>query len=237
MGRKTVLITGCSRGIGLGLVKEFISKEYDVIATCRNPEKSEELSAVLSSSGQNGPIACDVSSDASIELCKEMIYKLTDQIDILVNNAGISNKEHPVEPPSKIKREEFLHIMNTNVAGPAIMTQAFLPLLQKSDAPKVLNISSGLGSVGRASNITCTSYRCSKSELNMLSKVFSVEYPNVVFVSVCPGWVQTDLGKVKNAIPTFTVEESAKGIVTLIEKVGIGESGQFLNLKEKTIPF
>ena len=237
MGKKTVLITGCSRGIGLGLVKEFISKEYNVIATCRNPEKSEELSAMLSSSGQNGPISCDVSSDDSIEHCKEMVYKLTDQIDILVNNAGISNKEHPVEPPSKMKREEFLHIMNTNVAGPSMVTQAFLPLLQKSEAPKVLNISSSLGSIDITSKTTSTSYRCSKSALNMLSKVFSVEYSNVVFLSVCPGWVQTDLGKIKNAIPTLTVEESAKGIVKLIEEVGIGESGKFLNLKGKKIPF
>ena len=237
MGKKTVLITGCSRGIGLGLVKEFISREYNVIATCRHPEKSDELSAVLASKGQNGPIACDISSDDSIEHCKEIVYKLTDQIDILVNNAGISNKEHPIEPPSKTKREEFLHIMNTNVAGPLMMTQAFLPLLQRSKAPKVINISSGLGSVDMASNITCTSYRCSKSALNMLSKVFSVEYPEVVFLSVCPGWVQTDLGRVKNAIPTFTVEESARGIVTLTEKVEIVESGQFLNLTGKTIPY
>ena len=232
-----MLITGCSRGIGLGLVKEFISKKYNVIATCRNPERSEELSTMLSSSGQNGPIACDISSDDSIEHCKEIVYKLTDQIDVLVNNAGISNKEHPIEPPSKIKREEFLHIMNTNVAGPTMMTQAFLPLLQRSKTPKVLNISSSLGSVGMTSKTTSTSYRCSKSALNMLSKVFSVEYPDVVFLSVCPGWVQTDLGKINNDIPTLTVEESAKGIVSFIEEVGIGESGKFLNLKGKAIPF
>ena len=232
-----MLITGCSRGIGLGLVKEFISKKYNVIATCRSPERSEELSAVLSSSGQNEPIACDISSDDSIEHCKEIVYKLTDQIDILVNNAGISNKEHPIEPPSKIKREEFLHIMNTNVAGPSMMTQAFLSLLQRSKTPKVLNISSSLGSVDMTSKTTSTSYRCSKSALNMLSKVFSVEYPDVVFLSVCPGWVQTDLGKINNAIPTLTVEESAKGIVNFIEEVGIGESGKFLNLKGKAIPF
>jgi len=237
MGKKTVLITGCSRGIGLGLVKEFISKEYNVIATCRNPGKSEELSAVLSSSGQNGPIACDVSSHDSIEHCKEMVYKLTDQIDILVNNAGISNKEHPDEPPSKIKREEFLHIMNTNVAGPAIMTQAFLQLLLKSDAPKVINISSDRGSIEMVSNVCCTSYRCSKSALNMLSKVFSVEYPNVVFVSVHPGWVQTDMGTAKNRSPPVTITESAKGVVMVAEKVGIGESGQFLDFKGETVPF
>ena len=232
-----MLITGCSRGIGLGLVKEFISKEYNVIATCRSPDKSEELSAVLSSSGQNGPIPCDVSSDDSIEHCKEIVYKLTDQIDILVNNAGISNKDHPDEPPSKVKREEFLHIMSTNVAGPTMVTQAFLPLLQKSETPKVINISSSLGSIEMVSNVNCTSYRCSKSALNMLSKVFSVEYPSVVFVSVHPGWVQTDMGTTKNRSPPVTITESAQGIVMIIEKVGIGESGQFLSFKGETVPF
>ena len=67
MERKTVLITGCSRGIGLGLVKEFIAKKYKVIATCRSPQKSEELASVLDKNGQNEPLTCDVSSDSSIE--------------------------------------------------------------------------------------------------------------------------------------------------------------------------
>ena len=237
MEHKTVLITGCSRGIGLGLVKEFIAKKYKVIATCRSPQKSEELSSMLNSNGQNVPFTCDVSSDSSIENCKENVAKLVDHIDILVNNAGVSNKDHPDEPPSKTQREEFLHIMNTNVAGPAMVTRAFLPLLLKSATPKVINISSGLGSIEMANNVNCTSYRCSKSALNMLSKVFSIEYPSIVFVSVHPGWVQTDMGKSKNRRPPVTIAESAKGIVMVTENAGIEESGHFLNYKGETVPF
>ena len=237
MGKKTVLITGCSRGIGLGLVREFISKEYHVIATCREPEKSKELTSLLSSNGLHWPVACDISSDNSIANCKERVLRMADRIDILINNAGISNEDHPFEPPSKIQRDEFLRIMNTNVAGPTMMIQTFLPLLLKSEEPKVVNISSGLGSIEMANNVNCTSYRCSKSALNMLSKVFAIEYPNVAFVSVHPGWVQTDMGKSKNRSPPLTVTESAQGIVMVTEKVGIGESGTFVNFKGETVPF
>lgn len=237
MAGRTVLITGCSRGIGLGLVKEFIAKQYNVIATCRDPEKAPELMLVLSSNGKPRPIACDVSCDQSIEACKNIVLSLVDRIDILINNAGISNKDHPDEPPSKMQRDEFLRIMSTNVAGPSLMTRVFLPLLLKSESPKVINISSGLGSIEIANNLSCISYRCSKSALNMLTKIFSIEFPNVTFVSIHPGWVQTDMGMSKNRKPPVTVAESASGIARVTENVGKENSGQFLDYRGEKIPF
>ena len=96
MAGSIILITGCSRGIGLGLVKEYISQGFRVIATCRNPSQAIELTEVLKKNGQREPLALDVSSLDSIEKCKVQITKENDSIDILINNAGISNKDHPV---------------------------------------------------------------------------------------------------------------------------------------------
>ena len=237
MTAKTVLITGCSRGIGLGLVKEFLSRKYNVIATCRRPEKSAALNSLLENAGQPTAFACDVSSDKSIEDCKSQVSNITSSIDILINNAGISNKDHPEEPPSKMERDEFLHIMNTNVAGVCVMTQAFLPLLLKSESPKVINIGSGLGSIELADNLNCISYRCSKTALNMLSKVFSLEFKNIIFATVHPGWVQTDMGSSKNRKPPVTVDESVKGITDLTEKITAKETGIYFSYKGEKMPF
>ena len=93
--KKTALITGSSRGIGLGLVKEYIQLGYKVFATCRTPEKAKELSLVLAENGQRPPLTLDVTSIASIEDCKKVVAKETNQLEVLVNNAGISNKDHP----------------------------------------------------------------------------------------------------------------------------------------------
>ena len=104
---KTVLITGCSRGIGLGLVKEFLKNGFSVIATCRVPEKATELCEVLSKNGQRAPMTLDTSSISSVESCKSQIVQEYDRLDVLINNAGISNKNHPVSYKMKLPHTIF----------------------------------------------------------------------------------------------------------------------------------
>ena len=128
---QTVLITGCSRGLGLGLCKEYLNRGFQVIATCRTPEKAAELSEVLTKYGQRPPLALDVSSLVSVEACKDRIAKEISSIDVLVNNAGISNKNHPDEMATSVDPKEFTEVMNTNVTGILAVTQAFIPLLKK----------------------------------------------------------------------------------------------------------
>ena len=144
-GTKVALITGCSRGIGLGLVKEYVSRGYQVLATCRNPENAVALTEFLSESKQKPAIPLDVSCKSSIEACVLSVGKENKKIDLLINNAGISNKDHPDDLASTTDAQEFNHIMNTNVTSTLSMTQAFLPMLRQSQEPMVINISSGLG--------------------------------------------------------------------------------------------
>lgn len=107
MAPKVVLITGASRGIGLALVKEYLFRNYHVVATCRNPDKASELTALQKSGGDLRVLACDVANDESVGSC---FHSLTDiNVDLLINNAGISNKDHPDDPPSNISRPGKIH--------------------------------------------------------------------------------------------------------------------------------
>lgn len=226
--KKIALITGCSRGIGLGLVKEYSSRGFQVVATCRDPEKATDLKEFLSANGHSLPLPLDVSSLTSIQSCKDAFAKDFKKLDVLVNNAGISNKDHPDDLASTTSPEEFNHIMNTNVTSALCITQAFLPFLRLGSDPRVINISSGLGSLTSSPRYTTTSYQCSKAALNMLTKCFADENKDVTFVAIHPGWVQTDMGSSKNRSPPVTIKDSAKGIVQVAHDVNPKDSGIFM---------
>lgn len=108
MNGKTALITGCSRGIGLGLVKEFVNRGYNIIATARAPDCAQELQAFLKEHGQVPALTLDVASQSSIQSCKDMVMSMSQfsQLDILVNNAGVSNENHP----GKVWRRKYTHL-------------------------------------------------------------------------------------------------------------------------------
>ena len=109
MAQKTVLITGCSRGIGHGLVIEFLKKNFRVIATCRNPEKATDLLKTLEQHKQFPAIPLDVASSESITQClKAVKEKGVEKIDVLVNNAGVSNRNHPDDAATNVDR--WVHI-------------------------------------------------------------------------------------------------------------------------------
>ena len=107
MDRKIVLITGCSRGIGLGLVKEFSKNGFEIFATCRDPDTAQELQLFLNENGHSRAFSLDVASEASLQNCKADVLAKIDHLDLLINNAGISNSNHPVDPASHCKAEEF----------------------------------------------------------------------------------------------------------------------------------
>ena len=187
---KTVLITGASRGLGLGLVKTFLSHGFRVIATCRNPAQASDLCQVLKTANQNPPVALDVSSDDSVESLRKHLTSLNLTVDHLINNAGISNKEHPVEDPDKVDRKEMLEIFNTNVAGVAKVTEACGVLRAENTGGKIVNISSGMGSISRtikSGGYNAVSYRCSKAAQNMLTACFALQFPQLTFVMIHPG--------------------------------------------------
>ncbi|TRY78584.1 hypothetical protein TCAL_08140 [Tigriopus californicus] len=227
---KVVLITGCSRGIGLGFVRYFVKHNWKVLATCRTPHEAVELKKVLQDHNQTEIIQCDVSFDDSIEACYQSVLTLgITHLDLLINNAGTSNDKHPFENPSRMKRDEFHRILDVNATGLAMVTNRFIPLLQAAADPLVVNIGSMFGTVSMVDVLTCASYRCSKSCLNMLTSLYALEFSDIGFLALHPGWVQTDLGG-KNPKPPLTVAESVGKMSEVIAAFDKTKSGQFWSL-------
>jgi len=235
-----VLITGASRGIGLGLVKEFLSRGFQVVATCRNPGAAAELSQVLAGANQEPAVSLDVTEDESIKTLQKYLQDKELVVRHLINNAGISTPGHPVEDPNAIVRQEMLDVFNTNVGGVARVTEACGVLTNTVPGGKVINISSSMGSIGRtlaSRSYYATSYRCSKAAVNMLTSCFSLQFPNTYFAMVHPGWVQTDMGGRGGRTADISVEESARGIFTVFQNLDESVSGQFVDWKGDLVPF
>ncbi|PIC45228.1 hypothetical protein B9Z55_005317 [Caenorhabditis nigoni] len=246
---KTVMVTGANRGIGLGLVQHFL--EYDaieiLIATCRNPEKAEELNK-LKGDKRLHIIAMDVDDDGSIKKVFEEVSELVSEngLNVLVNNAGILL---PYEVDGQICRKTMLKQLETNSVSVAIVTQTFLGLLKKAssnvsgddvriDRAAIINISSTMASIEK--NDGCfsgpmTAYRMSKSALNSFSRQSYMELSkyNILVVSFCPGWVRTDMGG-ENA--DIDVNESTRTLSANILRLDSRNNGLYFDRFLHPIP-
>jgi len=239
---EVVVITGCSRGIGLGLASVFAKQKVVLVATCRNPGAATQLQAILRESGQPEAESLDTTDQASVTALVNKIQQKYKKVDILINNAGIATKNHPHDPPDQLDTQEMIKIFSTNVGGTCLVTQSFLPILKAAENPRCLSISSFLGSISKnepsESNFyMATSYRCSKSALNQLMKCFALSIPEVTFLAVSPGHVQTDMGNASGRTAPLTTEEVADQIAQLSHRTEKAESGKFMDFKGEIIPY
>ncbi|XP_059081282.1 C-signal-like [Tigriopus californicus] len=247
MSVKHVLITGCSRGIGLGLVKSFHDKGFKVIATCRNPGQAPALQELIKELNLEPPIALDVSNDEGIQSVFTQVKEKYKSIEVLVNNAGISTSNHPDDPPGQLDRKEMDKVLSVNVSSVGMLTQSFLPIIRGSDGSpgKVIYISSLLGSIQlntpKETNFyMSTSYRCSKAALNQLVKCFSLvqDQENMVHhLAVHPGHVQTDMGGSRGRKAPLQVEDVTPKIASLVDYLNQETNGQFVDYESKILPY
>ncbi|NXP14938.1 DHB2 dehydrogenase, partial [Thinocorus orbignyianus] len=210
---RSVLVTGANRGIGLGLVQHFLQMPKPpawVFAGCRDPkgQRAQELQNLASKHPNLVIIPLEVSDPASI---KAAAAKVGEQLkgsglNLLINNAAIA-KQIPLENETL---EDMTEVYRTNVVGPLLVGQAFLPLLKKAaqESPgsplscskaAIINVSSlggSITSVHAFELMQVVSYRCSKAALNMLTKCQSLGYREhgILCTALHPGWVQTDMG-------------------------------------------
>ena len=237
---KRILITGSSRGLGLEFAKQFLSKGYIVIASSRNPHKYQDLIELKRRYGDNLIITeLDVSNEESRNVAFDEISKQVDKIDILINNAGIRfGGEKYSDTLGKLNKEDFSRIFIVNSAAPLLIVEKFLPLLEASEKPIVINISSSSGSITRRTNKGGGfSYSSSKAALNMITKALSVELEdrNIIIISLHPGWVKTTMEYTENAplVPT----ESVNGMINVIESLEIEDSGKFIDWEGNEMPW
>ncbi|EIW54625.1 NAD-P-binding protein [Trametes versicolor FP-101664 SS1] len=233
----TWLITGASRGIGLELTRQLLESPNNlVIAACRTPEKATALSALKSSAkGTLHVVKLQVDEFDSIRALPKAIAPILGDggLDYLINNAGILKDDTPLT----LDPEVLLETLRTNTVGPALVTQVAVPFLEKGATKKVLNISSTLGSIASAETFgkgTVTSYSISKAALNMLTYKLKQERPDFIAITLCPGWVKTDMG---TQAAQLEPAESVAGILKVITGATAADSGKYLSHSGAVIPW
>lgn len=245
------LVTGANQGIGYQIVKELAAKGHQVWLGSRSLERGE--TAAKSLEGDIHVIQLDVTDQASITAAAKRIEQEAGHLDILINNAAISNtrategmslQEYTqISRASNIPLEEVRAIWETNVFGVLALTQALLPLLRKSSAAQIINVSSGVGSLalnadpnGPFRAIFSPGYAASKTALNAITLAFAIELEaeGIKVNAVTPGFTKTNLNNYEG---TETLEEGAAEAVRLALLGKEAPTGGFTHAQMGTVPW
>jgi NAD(P)-dependent dehydrogenase (short-subunit alcohol dehydrogenase family) len=226
----TTLITGANKGIGYETARQLIAAGHAVYLASRDETRgkaaAEELGARL--------VVLDVTDDASVAAAVATI-EADGGLDVLVNNAGIEGRlpDNGIVTAADTTAEEMRTIFETNVFGLVRVTHAFLPLLQRSTAPVIVNLSSGLASLTDLSNPDSythfypgVSYPASKTTINAITIQFAKAFAGIRINAVDPGYTNTDLN---GRTGTQTVEQGAEIIVRLAQIGSDGPTGTFVS--------
>jgi NAD(P)-dependent dehydrogenase (short-subunit alcohol dehydrogenase family) len=221
---KTAVVTGANKGIGNEVARQLVSRGFHVFVGARNSENGQKATEELRKNGAMATfVSLDVSDPESIRNAVHFVSAAADHLDVLVNNAGVI-----LEGDSSITQlepETVTKTFQTNTLGPLLVTQAFLPLLSKSNDPRVINVSSGGGQLADGMDTWAPAYCLSKTALNAVTCLFAAALPNFSINSVCPGWVRTDMG---GANATRSVEQGADTIVWLATEAPASLTAKFL---------
>ncbi len=197
--KKTALVTGANRGLGLTTSIELAKIGYRVYMGCRNLKEVEPLETKLLKQELDIQfIQLDTNSIADMRNTFNILSSNEGYLDLLVNNAGVFlDSVHTGQGQSILEADKvmILKSIETNTMGPMQLTQSLVSLLEKSKHGQVINISSGMGSLEEMES-SSTGYRMSKTALNVLTRIFSHELAsmNIRVNSVCPGWCRSDMG-------------------------------------------
>jgi NAD(P)-dependent dehydrogenase (short-subunit alcohol dehydrogenase family) len=222
----TVLITGANRGIGLELARQYAERGWNVVATARDPAVAAELRAVSAQHPALVIEALDVTDHAQIDA---LALKYQGRpIDILLNNAGISGG-HENAKLGQMNYDAYYKVHAVNVVGPVKMTEAFLANVAASGQKKIINITSGQGSIAKTWGC-CYFYRSSKAALNMMMRNISIDLkPKGITVGlISPGFVKTDMTAGIDLPMMITPQESAAAVIKVIDSYDLSKTGTFL---------
>jgi NAD(P)-dependent dehydrogenase (short-subunit alcohol dehydrogenase family) len=223
------LVTGANKGIGLATARRLAALGWTVLLGSRAPGRGAAAAAGLA--GDVVPVTIDVTDDASVTAAAKDVDARYGRLDVLVNNAGITGGFTP--SPTDTGPEQMRAALETNVVGPVRVTREFLPLLRRSAAPRIVMVSSGMGSLAITTDPTRLEstliglhYPASKSALNMVTTQYAKALPEFRVNAADPGYTATDLNFFTG---TQSVEEGSDAIVTLATLAPDGPTGGFFD--------
>ncbi|WP_127357145.1 SDR family NAD(P)-dependent oxidoreductase [Actinacidiphila soli] len=226
----TTLITGANKGLGFETARRLIAAGHTVYVGSRDADRGRRAAEQLGSR----PVLLDVTDDASVAAAAKTI-EADGGLDVLVNNAGIEMRtaDGGVVGAAEVTADMMRTLFETNVFGVVRVTHAFLPLLQRSAAPVVVNVSSGLASMARVTDPSTptyaypgVSYPASKTAVNMITVQYAKAFPGMRINAVEPGYTATDLN---GNTGTQTVEEGAEIIVRMAQVSRDGPTGAYFD--------
>lgn len=221
-----ILITGANRGVGLEFVKQYLTAGEQVYAACRNPDKAEALQQLAADTRRLTVVPLDPGDETSINHLPQVLAEYTDALDMLINNAGMNVSAPEYRELGGLQADALLRTLRVNAVGPVLIVQALQPFLKVGTQPKVINVSSQVGSMEWKVSGSGYAYASSKAALNMFTRVLSADLrgDGVIVVTIHPGWVQTDMG---GAGASLTPYESVSSMLRFFDGLTMEHSGGF----------
>ncbi|MFJ3656060.1 SDR family oxidoreductase [Streptomyces nigra] len=227
----TTLITGANKGLGFETARRLVEAGHTVYVGARDADRGRAAAERIGARF----LLIDVTDDASVQAAAKTV-EADGGLDVLVNNAGIELRGpgNSVPPAGDTTADEMRTVYETNVFGVVRVTHAFLPLLQRSPAPVVVNVSSGLASLAGLSDpdspahfYQALAYPSSKTAVNMITVQYAKAFPGLRINAVEPGFTATDLN---GRTGTKTVEEGAEIIVRMAQVGPDGPTGGYFDI-------
>lgn len=228
---RIALVTGSNKGIGLEACRQLAELDLQVILTSRDPDAGVSAVGQLKQDGLEVLYhQLDVTDDQSVSRAKEHVINAYGRLDILVNNAGVhlDKNQSPLKIPLNVIRET----LEVNFYGALRMCQTFIPMMIEAGYGRIVNVSSGMGSLAEMGSGSLA-YRTSKAAMNAMTRVMAAEVrgKDIKINTMHPGWVRTDMGGMS---APRSVEQGADTIVWLATLEGEGPTGGFFYERQPT---
>lgn len=228
----TTVITGANKGLGFETARQLVAAGHTVYVGARDVERGRRAAELLGAR----LLVIDVTDDASVAAAAKSVER-DGGLDVLINNAGVEgrNADNTVIGAQDLTAEEMRRTFDTNVFGVVAVTHAFLPLLRRSAAPVVVNVSSGLGSLTRLTEegtpthaYPGVAYPASKTAVNTLTVQYAKAFPFMRINAVEPGYTKTDLN---GNTGIQTTEQGAEIIVRMASVRPDGPTGGYFDMQ------
>lgn len=234
---ETILITGTNRGIGFEMVRQYLTEtDARVYASVRTDSAAHALDDLKARFGDRLTVLVfDMTDTAQIQREAARLNQANVAIDLLINNAGMNPKREN-QRLETITPELMLETLGVNVIGPLMVVQQFLPMLKRSARPRVVNLSSGMGSIEECDYGGYYAYSTSKTALNMISRQMAADLAphHGIAIALDPGWVKTDMG---GSGADLEPAESVSAIRKLITSLSDTDSGGYWRWDGARLPW